>query len=189
MWRGTLTRGNSATSGSGNSGMTRGTSGTRRGRAGPGVPVVVRSASALAAGVERVAAAAGGGGVGVLDREAAAHQVFLVVDLGALEVAQAHGIHDDLDTFLLEDLVALGGLVEHHPVGKARAAAALDVDPQAALGDAGLLLLEDALDLLRGRVGDVDHPIALLSEGADNLPSFTMIPEAPAHGKPRRAHL
>src|SRR5688500_20194809 len=76
------------------------------------VPVSVsrsRSRSlALGAGLERVAAAAGRGGVRVLDGEAAAHQVFLVIHLGAFEIPQAHRVHDDLDALLLEDLVTLG---------------------------------------------------------------------------------
>src|SRR5215831_13757967 len=82
-------------------------------------------AAAALGGVEGVAAAAGGLGVRVLDRETAAHQVVLVV--------------------------AVGGLVEDHAVGETGAAAALDVDPEPALGDVLLLLLQDALDLL-GRV-------------------------------------
>src|SRR5690349_7141974 len=64
-------------------------------------------ACTLAAGLERVAAAAGGGGVRVLDRKAAAYQVFLVVDLGPFQVPHAHGVDDDLDAVLLEDLVAV----------------------------------------------------------------------------------
>src|SRR6185436_6916300 len=155
MWSGRLTCGNRTTSGSGNSGMRLGSGATRRARAMARGSVRVRSASgfaALGARVERVAAAAGGGGVGVLDGEAAAHQVFLVVDLGALEVAQAHGVHDALDAFLLEHLVAVGRLVEDHAVGEAGASPALDVDAQAAGGDVGLLLLQDPLDLLGRRV-------------------------------------
>ena len=74
------------------------------------VPVTL--ARSLAARVERVAATAGGGGVRVIDREPAAHQVFLVVHLGAFEVAQAHRVHDDLDPFLFEHLVAFGRFVE-----------------------------------------------------------------------------
>src|SRR5262249_20949920 len=111
--------------------------GPRRER--PGMPaapedrsVVVAFACALAAGLERVAAAAGGGRVRVLDGESAPHQVFLVVDLGALQVAHAHRVHDDLDAVLLEDLVAFGDLVEDHPVLEPGAATSLDVDPEAA---------------------------------------------------------
>src|SRR5262245_27735625 len=100
-------------------------------RAGPrkSVPSVLVAAAAFAAfRLERVAAAAGGLGVRILDREAAAHQVFLVVDLGAVEVAEAHRVDDDLDAVRLDHLVVLGDLVEDHAVLEARAAASLDVD-------------------------------------------------------------
>src|SRR6185436_5390221 len=96
-------------------------------------------ARTLAASLERVAAAAGGGGVRVLDRKAAAHQVFLVVDLGAFQIPHAHGVDDDLDAVLLEDLVAVRDLVEDHSVLEAGAAAALDINPEAALGQVRFL--------------------------------------------------
>src|SRR5437667_11998309 len=170
MCSGRLTCGNSTMSGSGKSGIRLGTSDTPRARVRARTSVVVRLASALAARVEGMAAPAGGGGVGVLDREAAAHQVFLVVDLGALEVAQAHGVHDDLDAFRLEDLVALGLLVEDHAVGEAGAPPALDVDAKAARGDVGLLLLQDPLDLFGRRVGEVDHPLRSYPEDTIRAP-------------------
>src|SRR5262245_39710431 len=97
------------------------------------------ASAALAASVEGMAAAAGGRGVGVLDGEAAAHEVFLVVDLSALEVAQAHGVHDHLYAVRLEDLVPVRHLVQHHSVAETGAASALDVDPEAALREALLL--------------------------------------------------
>src|SRR5215470_17628191 len=125
------------------------------------------AAATLATGAERVAAAAGGRRVGVLDGEPAAHEVFLVVDLGALEVPHAHGVDDDLDAVRLEHLVLVGRLVQHHAVAEARAAAALYVDPQPALGDVLLLLVEDALDLRAGRGSQIDHfgfaPFALVT--------------------------
>src|SRR4029079_801180 len=87
--------------------------------------VLVTAAAALAAGAERVAAAAGRRRVRALDGEDTAHEVLLVVDLGPLQVAQAHGVDDDLDAVLLEDLVLVGGLVQHHAVAEAGAAAPL----------------------------------------------------------------
>src|SRR4029450_11124264 len=117
----------------------------------------------LAAGLERVAAAAGGGGVRVLDREAAAHQVFLVVDLGAFQVPHAHGIDDDLDPVLLEDFVAVRDLVEDHPVLEPGTATALDINPEAALGQVGLFLLQYRLDLFRRSGSDIDHSRLLLA--------------------------
>src|SRR5829696_2267191 len=96
-------------------------------------------ARTLAARLERMAAAAGGGGVGVLDGEAAAHQIFFVIDLGTLEIPEAHGVHDDLDAVDVEGLVTVGGLVEHHPVLEPGAATALYIDAQPSLRDVGLL--------------------------------------------------
>src|SRR5688572_2460709 len=63
------------------------------------VPAARRRALTLGPGLEGVAAAAGGGGVRVLDGESAAHQVFLVIDLGAFQVTQAHRVHDHLHAF------------------------------------------------------------------------------------------
>src|SRR5690349_18925518 len=73
--------GNRTTLGSGKRGTSGGSSDTSMRSV-----LMTAAATALAAGLERVAAAAGRGRVRILDREAAAHEVFLVVDLGALEV-------------------------------------------------------------------------------------------------------
>src|SRR5271170_7051031 len=75
----------------------------------PPVSVLVPAVSAalgaaLCAGLERMTAAAGGCGVGVLDRKPAAQEVLLVVDLSAFKVTEAHGVHDDLDPVGFEDL-------------------------------------------------------------------------------------
>src|SRR5262249_19387324 len=148
----------------------------------------VAVASALSAGVERMPAPAGGRGIGVLDGEAAAHEVFLVVDLGALEVAEAHGVDDDLHALLLEDLVAVGGLVEHHAVGEAGATPALHVDAQSALGDVLLLLLQDALDLGRSVRSQVDHrdsPHRLCGRvpGSPGRPNTLILPHSGLFGE------
>src|SRR5687768_5323119 len=81
--------GNRTTLGSGKRGTRWGSSLTR---AAPGL--VLMSAAAFAAGLEGVPATARGRRVGVLDGEAAAHQVFFVVHLGAFQVTQAHGVDD-----------------------------------------------------------------------------------------------
>ena len=104
-----------------------------------------------------MAATAGGRGVRILDGETAAHQVFLVIDLCTFQVSHAHRVHDDLDAVLLEDLVAFRDFVEDHPVLEPRTAAALDINPEAALGQVRLLLLQYRLDLLRRSGGDIDH--------------------------------
>ena len=58
---------------------------------------------------------------------------------------------------LLEHLVAVRDLVEDHAVLEAGAAAALDVDAQAAPGHGLLLLLQDPLDLRQGIVRNLNH--------------------------------
>src|SRR5205807_7922723 len=135
------------------------------------VVVSLSFAGPLAAGLERMPTAAAGSGVGVLDGEAAPHQVFLVVDLGPFQVTHAHRVHDDLDAARLEDLVAFGDLVEDHPVLEPGAATSLDVDPEATLGQVGLLLLQHRLDLLGRGGGEIDHlrapPSSILSDSAE----------------------
>ena len=119
-------------------------------------PTIVGMRLALA-GRERMAAAAGRLGVGVLDRKPTAHEVFLVVDLGALEMPEAHRVDEHLDTLDLDDLIALAALVEDHPVLEAGAAASLHVDPEPALGQVLLLLLENPLHLVGRLRGQRDH--------------------------------
>src|SRR4051794_11171569 len=83
---------------------------------------------------EGLAAAAGGRGVRVLDREAAAGDGVDEVDLGAVQIADADRIDEELHAVRLEYLVAgtLAVLFDHQPVLEARAAAALDEYAQAA---------------------------------------------------------
>ena len=116
-------------------------------------------------------------GVGVLDGEPAAHHVFLVVHLGAIEMAQAHRVDDHLDALGLDDLVAFADLVEDHPVLEAGAAAPLHVDPEPALGQVLLLLLENPLDLVGRLRGQRDH--ACVSPVCREMPSTR--PEWPGH--------
>src|SRR5690606_8982800 len=71
-------------------------------------------------------AAAGGGGVGVLDDELRALQVFLVVDLGAQQVLVAHGVNQQRDAVLAHGgVVLVDDLVEGEAVLETGAAAAL----------------------------------------------------------------
>ena len=59
--------------------------------------------------------------------EAAELERLDVIDLGAIEVGDAHGIHEELDALGLEDLVALPGLgLEVHVVGQTGATASDD---------------------------------------------------------------
>src|SRR5512137_2980329 len=81
-------------------------------------------ALATRSGREGGAAAAGRGGVRVADHELRALEVFLVVDLGAGEVLEAHRVHQQLDATGDDASVAVFlVLVEGEAVLEARAAA------------------------------------------------------------------
>jgi hypothetical protein len=98
-----------------------------------------------------VAAAAGGAGVRVVDREPGGLDRVDVVDLGALEVRGAEGIDDDLDPVKLELVVALGRTaVEPEAVLEPGTAPALNGDAK----DVDVLFLgHQLLDLRRGSLG------------------------------------
>src|SRR6185437_5155613 len=81
--------------------------------------------------LERMAAAARGDGVRVLDLEPRLLDRLEVVDLRTHQVGRAEGIHDDLDALALELVIPLlGAAVEAEPVLEAGAATALDRDSQ-----------------------------------------------------------
>src|SRR5690242_5597781 len=67
---------------------------------------------------DRMAAAAGPGGVGVLDDEPRALQVLDVIDPGAVQVLGALGVDKDLHVARAVDLVAFALLVEGETVGE-----------------------------------------------------------------------
>src|SRR5204863_9805661 len=72
-----------------------------------------------------VAAAAGRGGVWVLDLKRGAHQILDKIDLGPVQQFERHVIDNHPDAAVLEhDIVGTGLLVKAQPVLKARAAAA-----------------------------------------------------------------
>src|SRR5918997_4952486 len=102
-------------------------------------------------------AAARGLDVRVVDREARAHERVHVVDLRARQVRGAERVDDDADAVHLDLVVAvLRAAVEPEGVLEARAAAALDRDPEdldVLLGVLG----EELPDLRRGGLGDRHH--------------------------------
>ena len=74
---------------------------------------------------------------------------------GALEVGGAHPVDDDLDTVeVAHEVTVEGALVEVELVDQAGAAAGLDADAKAQV--VATLLLEQALDLAGGDVGEDD---------------------------------
>src|SRR5688572_22449895 len=124
------------------------------GRCGTGLMVV--PAAAFTVHAERRTAAAGGGRLRILDREAAAGDGIHEVHFGALQVADADRVHEQADAVRLEDLVASPvAFLDHQPVLEARAAAALHEHSKAAADLA--LFGEQLVDLLGCGGGHVDH--------------------------------
>src|SRR5579863_9489124 len=102
---------------------------------------------------ERGAAAARRGGIGIADHELRAFQAFAVVDLGARQVLEAHGVHQQGDALVLHTGVAFFALlVEGEAVLEAGAAAAGDEHAQLE-GDVALLL-DQLFHLARCGVGE-----------------------------------
>ena len=117
------------------------------------------SAAAAFFGGERRAASARGGGIRVLDREAAAGDRVDEIDLGALEVPDADRIDEQLDAVRLEHLVAVAAVfLDHQPVLEAGAPSALHEHAQTAVL---LLLFGQKLGDLGGcRRRHVNHVIS-----------------------------
>src|SRR5690242_9952769 len=112
--------------------------------------------SLLAPGLaEGVAAGAGAGGVGVVDREALLLDGVDEVDRGTVQVRGAHPVRDDLHAVeVLDDIAVEGALVEEELVAQAGAAAGLDGDAERQVIAA--FLLQQGPDLLGGGVGQED---------------------------------
>src|SRR5207249_435202 len=112
--------------------------------------------SAVPLNAEGAAAPARGCGVRILDREAAAGHGIDKVDLGALEVTDAHRVDEELHAVRLVHLVAgAAAFLDHEPVLKARAAASLHEHAQPA---ADLAFFREQLADFRGcRRGYIHH--------------------------------
>src|SRR3954469_20155740 len=105
--------------------------------------------------VERVAAGARAGGVGVVDREALLLDGVDEVDDRAAEITRAHPVAPPLDAAEGGEVVTVErALVEEQLVTQARAAARLNGDAQ--LKIVAPLLVEEVLDLGRGSLGEND---------------------------------
>src|SRR6185295_6940736 len=102
-------------------------------------------------------AAAGRGGVGILDRETAARDGVDKVDLGAVQIAHADWIDVKLHAVRFVDLIAhaLAVFFDHQPVLEAGTAAALHENPQSA--SRFVLFGKQLVDLRRGRFRYIDH--------------------------------
>src|SRR4051794_29081829 len=107
------------------------------------------------ASAEGVAAGAGTRGVRVVDREALLLDGVDEVDRGSAQVRGAHPVGHDLDAVeVLDDVAVERTLVEEELVAQAGAATGLNGDAQREVLAA--LLLQQALDLRRGGVGQDD---------------------------------
>src|SRR5262245_18960007 len=105
--------------------------------------------------VEGVAAGAGAGRGGVVDREPLLLDGVDEVDRRPLEVRRAHAVDDHVDAVEVGDGVAVElPLVEEQLVTQTRAASRLHRDAQ--LQVVAPLLLQQALDLAGGGVGKLD---------------------------------
>src|SRR5205085_2838657 len=110
----------------------------------------------------------------ILELEAGVHQRILPVQRHPVQVNQALRIHEDIDIFELKHLV--GGarlLIEPEQITKARAAAALNPEPQAALGHA--FTAEGLADFGNGFGRYLDHSTLRL-----RLLSRIALPRSPA---------
>src|ERR687898_3007262 len=100
------------------------------------------------------AASAAALNVGVVDGETGAHEAVHIVELGAHDIWDAHGVDQHSDALGLEDLVVVGDLVvEVDAVLETGAAPGPDADTQREVFLA--FLGHEGLDLLGGIVGDV----------------------------------
>src|SRR6516164_8162047 len=105
---------------------------------------------------ERRAAATGRDCIGIADDELRAFQAFSIVDLGAGQVLDAHGVDEQLDPEILDAGVAvLDGLIELEAVLQPRAAAALHENAQHQLRVT--LAANEIAHLAGGRVGELER--------------------------------
>src|SRR5690606_23768687 len=119
-------------------------------------------------------AAAGRRRIRVADDELGAGEIFLVVDLRALQVLHAHRVDEQRDAALLDLRVAvLHFLVESEAVLEPGAAAALDIDAELQLRIA--LALDQLADLRGGSVGEMKR--RLLTRHARFAHGITLRPD------------
>src|SRR5690349_18419538 len=101
-------------------------------------------------------AAAGTFGIRVLEGETSAQGRFHKVHLGALEIAVGIGVHENLDSVVLEHLIPFPGLfVQTELVGESRAASADHGQTEPATGL--VFVLDEFLDLFRSLLSQTDH--------------------------------
>src|SRR5712692_10711091 len=115
---------------------------------------------------KRTAAAATARRVGILEDESLAHQVFLPLQRGVVEIEVTLGVHKQPRAMLLEDFVAVARLrLEPHRVRQARAAAALHTHAKPAGFGRDTVFGEESADFFSGFFCQMNHdPITPTSE-------------------------
>src|ERR1019366_7176686 len=132
---------------------------------------------------ERRAAAAGALGVRVVELEARSVEAYDVVDLGVLEVLEAHRIDVELHAVRLELLVHVAALVlEVEVVGEPGAPSTDHAQSQPLPGEG--LGLGDFANLGGGLLGDRDHVTRHYRFEAAGLPLLVAGTRAPARSPP-----
>src|SRR5712691_10501577 len=107
---------------------------------------------------KRTATAATARRVGILEDESLAHQVFLPLQRGVVEIEITLGVHKQPRAMLLEDFVAVARLrLEPHRVGQARAAAALHTHAKPAGFGGNTVFGEESADFFSGLFCQMDH--------------------------------
>ena len=124
---------------------------------------------------EGLTATAGGAGVGVVDHESRTFQAFLVIDLCAGQVLEAHGIDHETDAFALDDGVVFGDVfIEGEAILEARAAATGDEDAQ--LEAIVTLFIDQGLDLDGSPLGELQsHGGKGFDAHVEVLPAYAVI--------------
>src|SRR5579863_1245303 len=104
---------------------------------------------------ERMTAAAGRNGVGIVDRETRAHQAVHIVNFAAPNVHDAGVIDQDVKAAVGDDCIPILLLVESHAVLKTGTSAASNKDTQGKRRI--VLLLDQFAHFLGSSGGDGDH--------------------------------
>src|SRR5713226_1050793 len=107
---------------------------------------------------KRTAAAATARRIGILEDESLAHQVFLPLERGVVEIEVTLGVHKQPRAMLLEDFVAVARLrLKAHRIGQARAAAALHTHAKPAGFGGNTVFGEESADFFSGLFCQMDH--------------------------------
>src|SRR6266581_1803378 len=106
---------------------------------------------------KRAAAATVARRIGILENETLAHERFLVLECGAVQVQKTLRVNEEARAKFLEDLVAVARLgIQLHGIGETGTAATLHANAQAADIGRHAFHFKQRADFLRGAFGKVD---------------------------------